>query len=307
MNKDDLRKIYDHQYANNYNERYLSNPFSKVSSDAELDVLKSLINPSTRWLDLGCGTGYFLSRFPGIQRAGLDVSPEMIKLAANDNPDALFFEEGDFRKENTEWPGAWTLITCMWGAYCYVDSVKEVEQVVQNMISWTQTGGTVFLPVVDIEDVLPNMQIPYEKITGVFGGKITVTGVTWTWEEEDGKIHEHLVSPHIEYFLSLLKPFFNKIEIVRYPPYMTHWVSRKAILATGRRQIKNTAQPANISWQKIPEPFIKSPEQNQYLIFRAAMSPVSNKHLITELFFRIRSGAIFKSVAKKVYRKMRRK
>lgn len=282
MKKEDLWDIYDHTYAKDYNERYLSNPFSKVSSDTELNVLKGQINASTRWLDLGCGTGYFLSQFPGIQRAGVDISPEMIKLASDSNPDAMFIMEGDFRKEHAEWSGAWTLTTCMWGAYCYVDSVREVEQVVRNMISWTKTGGSVFLPVVDIEDVRPNMKTSYEEPTGVFGGRISVTAITWTWQEENGKIHEHLVSPHIEHIINLLKPFFNRIEIIRYPPYMANWVSRKAILATGRQDIENAGQHANILWHEIPQAAIKPQKKNQYI-------------------------SIFKSLAKKLYGKILRK
>ena len=301
MKKEDIWKIYDHGYANDYNERYLCNPFSEASTNTELNVLKTLINPSTKWLDLGCGTGYFLSQFHGVQRGGLDASPEMIKLARNANPDALFFKEGDFRKDNQEWHGAWTLVTCMWGAYCYVDSVKEVEHVIQNMILWTQTGGAIFLPIVDIEDLRPSIRIPYEETNIVFGGKTAVTSITWTWREENGKLHEQLVSPSVEHIVNLLKPFFDKIEVVRYPPYMADWLSRKGVLATGRRDIKNEDHPANIIWQDVPE------AANQTPAFRIAMSTVSNKQMIKELFFRVRSGAIFKSFARKVYRRILRK
>jgi SAM-dependent methyltransferase len=304
--KEDLWKLYDYTYANDYNERYLSNPFSKVTTDTELNVLKSIIHPSARWLDLGCGTGYFLSQFPGIQRAGLDVSPEMIKLAGESNPDALFFKQGDFRQDHAEWLGAWTLVTCMWGAYCYVDTVQEAEQVIQNMIRWTQTEGTIFLPVIDFADVRPFLETPYEQVLDILGGVVAITSITWTWEE-NGKIHEHLVSPHIEHIVNQLKPFFNKIEILRYPPYKENWVSRKAILATGRRSIKNAEQPADIIRQQIPEAAIKSPGQNQYSAFRTSMSPVSTKHLVSELYFRMRSGAIFKSFARKIYHKILRK
>lgn len=306
MKKEDIWKLYDHRYANDYNERYLCNPFSQANTDTELGVLKGLINPSSRWLDLGSGTGYFLSQFPGIQRAGLDASPEMIKLARNANPDALFITEGDIRKDNPEWHSAWTLVTCMWGAYCYVDSVREVEQVIQNMILWTKTGGAIFLPVVDIEDLRPNVKLPYEEANIVFGGKTAVTSITWTWNEDNGKTHENLVSPAVEYLVNLLKPFFDKIEVVRYPPFMKDWVSRKAILATGRRDIENAGHFANIIWQQVPEAaFATAPNQSH--AFRVATSTVSTKQLIKELLIRTRSGAIFKSLARKVHQKILRK
>jgi SAM-dependent methyltransferase len=304
LRREDLWKIYDEAYSLEYNDRYLVNPFSKVSADTELRVLRSLISPDTQWLDLGCGTGYFLSQFPGIQRAGLDISPEMIRLATRENPDALFLREGDFRKENSEWDGAWTLITCMWAAYSYVDSIQEAEQLIRNMISWTRSGGSIFLPIIDVEDIRPNTNIPYEMEENTFGGKIEMTGVTWTWKEENGTIHEHLVAPHTEHFIKMLMPFFDKIEVVRYPPYMLNWTSRKALLATGRRQTKDGSRPAEIVWHPVPEVAVKSSGHVPYDDFRAMRLNLSNKQLVGELFFRIRSGYFFKSLARKIYHKL---
>ena len=299
MKKEDLWGIYDKSYADDYNERYLLNPFSKTSSVTELSVLKQQINKDTKWLDLGCGTGYFLNQFPGIQRAGLDISPKMLETAKEANPDALFFKEGDFRIENPEWNNMWSLITCMWGAYCYVDSVREVEKVVSNIINWTKTGGSIFLPVVDIEDVRPNTRIEYEHyFKDVYGGTIAITSVTWSWLEDNGKFHEHLVSPPAEHFIRLMEPYFDHIEVVRYPPYMLGWVSRKSILATGKRATPDPKNPATVKWQDIPEPIMKSsgPPFNP-------MSTIPNKYIAFEFLNRIKNGEFIRAVGRKLFRR----
>ncbi|PWT74663.1 MAG: hypothetical protein C5B59_10700 [Bacteroidetes bacterium] len=302
MRTEDIQMIYDSKYASEYNERFLFNPYCKVSADAELKLLKGLINSSTRWLDVACGTGYFLSQFPGIQRAGMDLSPEMIKISAAENPDALFFEQGDFRDEHPEWNDAWTLVSCMWTPYVYLNTVKEVEILIQNLANWTKTGGALFLPIVDIEDLREFVTIPYDTSADMFGGNIQVTSVTWTWQESNGKYHEHLVAPHIEHIIKILQPYFDKLEVIRYPPYNTGWVSRKSILATGKLTRKNEMQPGEVTWHKIPEATNKLAQDSPYLAFRKSMFPLSNKALISELFFRLRSGHLFKALAQKAYR-----
>lgn len=300
MRKEALWKIYDTDYAQAYNERYLLNPFSQTSAETELSVLKSVIDKDTKWLDLGCGTGYFLSCFPGTARAGLDMSPEMLKVAGQASPDALFFQEGDFRVDVPAWKGAWSLITCMWGAYCYLESVKEVEQLVSNIIRWIGSGGSLFLPVIDLEDLRPKMTVPYMMKDTVYGGPIALTSVTWSWKEDlNGKLHEHLVSPHIDHFIALLRPHFDQIEVVRYPPYMNGWVSRKAILATGRH---DTGKEAAVTWRPVPPPSVREPREG-LRIFRESMSPISSKQMVRELFYRLVTGDLFRALNRKIWRR----
>lgn len=297
MKKEDLWQIYNNKYADDYNERYLLNPFSKVSSDVEINVFKTLITEQTEWLDLGCGTGYFLSLFPNTKRAGLDISPKMLQLAENDNPTAEFFKNGDFRDDVPEWHNKWSLISCMWGAYCYVNSVKEVETVVNNIISWNSVGGDVFLPIVDLEDVRPNVTIPYEMQIDVFGGKLDLTSVTWSWLEAETNIfHEHLVSPHIGHFIKLFQPFYDEIEIVRYPPYMQGWVSRKAVLAKSKREVPDFNNLGKVVWQEIPSPAVVDPN----MPFVSPLAGITNKNLVKEFLYRIKSGIFWRGIKNRI-------
>jgi SAM-dependent methyltransferase len=300
MDKESLLKIYDKEYADGYNEMFLLNPFAKVSSDFELNQLKELITPETKWLDIGCGTGYFLSKFPGIKRAGLDISSDMLEAAKMVNEDALFLRQGDFRDEIPEFNNQWSLLSCMWYPYSYLDSMPEFEKMMANIIDWTQTGGSVFIPVADIEDFRPNTIVPYAEDTAVFNGEILLTSYTWTWIEADGTAHVNMVAPHAEHFIRLLEPYFETIELLRYPPYQEGWVSRKAVLA--RKKISNPGEnkdhKANIIRHPTPASHLSGPGLPSGPYNPAQQS--TNKELLKELLQRIKNGRLLKALINKI-------
>lgn len=251
MERHHVVDLYDDGYASSYDERFLLDAWPRAGADFEAEVLRGLLGDDARWLDVGCGTGYFLSRFPEVERAGMDLSPSMLEQARAANPDAQFFHEGDFRDDVEAWHGAWSVVSCMWTAYNYVQSMPEFDQLIGNLIRWTRPGGSVFIPVMDLED-LRYVQVGYEEDPEVWGGTIALTGVTWTWDEAaTGKHHEHLIAPHIGHFVKLLEPHFTSVEIVRYPVLHPGWISRKAIVATGRRPVGETGR-ADVVWHPIP-------------------------------------------------------
>lgn len=89
-----LKRFYNdiaHQFADEW-----------YSNDSLLQVLKfflSLLKPSPRVLDLGCGAGYESMRLKklGADIVGIDYSIEPIRIARERNPDCRF-EVMDFRK-----------------------------------------------------------------------------------------------------------------------------------------------------------------------------------------------------------------
>jgi SAM-dependent methyltransferase len=305
MKKDSLLDIYDESYAESYNDKFLTNPFSKVSVDFELNVLSELVKDDTTWLDVGCGTGYFLSRFPSHKRAGMDISPEMLTVARKANPDAMFFKEGDFRLDVPEWHGQWSLVSCMWYPYSYVESLPEVEQVIQNMVKWTQPGGTVFLPIADLDDLRhATPHVPYKKHEEVYGGMISITGYTWTWVEgEDQKTHVNMVAPHLDHVIQLMEPFFETIEVVRYPPAYEGWVSRRAILARNKNQPdENQNHKANIIRHAVPAPANISQQTSEHAVeHEVGLTAASHKQLLSELLKRLKDGRLAKSLLKKLF------
>ncbi|MEZ4804749.1 MAG: class I SAM-dependent methyltransferase [Bacteroidia bacterium] len=304
MKKNNLIEIYNREYVNKYNEKYLTNPFSKISLNFELDILKSLINTDSKWLDVGCGTGYYLSQFPGLERAGLDISPEMIKEAREVNPDALYIREGDFRNDIPEWHNTWSLISCMWYPYSYLDTMEELERTVHNLVKWLSIGGDLFLPVADLEDFRPELPpVEYEVFEGVYGGPLYISGYIWSWLEADGnKQHLNMLAPHVEHFIRLLQPYFETIEIVRYPPAQDGWVSRRAIIArTKIRNEKVDSVNAKIKRYPIPEN-ANSPNQfkKEQSTFNKVLIAASHKQLIGEILKRIIDGRSLKALFKKL-------
>src|SRR5690606_1984893 len=110
-----------------------------------LATLSEHIGPDTRWLDVGCGTGWFLSQFPGPERGGLDLSPSMLERARANNPDAAFFREGDIRDDVPEWHDRFTFVSSTGQAWGYVDSMRDVERAAHNMARWTAPDGVLFV------------------------------------------------------------------------------------------------------------------------------------------------------------------
>ncbi|KAA9333361.1 class I SAM-dependent methyltransferase [Hymenobacter busanensis] len=292
MKTNDVHHIYDSSYAEAYDNRFLLLPHTKINVDFELNLMRAQLGPDSRWLDIGCGTGYFLSQFPGVARAGFDLSPAMLERAAATSPDALFFRQGDFRQVVPEWHSAWSLVSCMWAAYAYVESVKEVEQVVANMVEWTRPGGAIFIPVLDLED-LRNTTVTYYEDDDLFNGSLLITGSSWTWTERDtGKTHENLVSPQVGHFVHLLAPHFDSITVVRYPETKPGWSPRKAVLATGRRAVANAVEPAHVTW---PAPL---PRAAGGLPSAASLS---HQELLAEVGNRLRPGRLLRALQRRLF------
>ncbi len=248
-----VARLYDDDYAEAYDQRFLLDAWPKHGADVELAVVEANIPDGGRWLDVGCGTGWFLSQLPAVERAGLDLSPAMVARARAANPDALFIEERSFLDDNPEWHGQWDLVTCIWQPYNYVDDVAQVEQLVHNMAAWTRPGGAMFIPVVDLEDIRPHVDLPYREEPDVWGGSIALTSITWTWNEPvTGKVHTHLVAPQAGHFVELFTPAFRKVEVLRYPPFERGGVARKAILGTDRRGPDDDGADAEVVWHPRP-------------------------------------------------------
>lgn len=246
MKTEDVVDLYDEGYAAAYDSRFLLLPWAQQSSEFELSVIKEELGDQGSYLDVGCGTGWFLSQFPGRDRAGLDISPAMIDKARSVNPDAEL-RQGNFLEDQPDWRDRWDLISCMWFAYCYVETVDDVGRLIANTARWATPTGGVLLPVCDTKalglDPHHLTNFPYKSVVGHFGGLMKFTSITWTWDEPgSGKFHGHLVSPHIEHLIELFSEHFNEVQIRHYPRVYLDigeqepWVwDRSAILAKHKR------------------------------------------------------------------------
>src|SRR5438094_6105666 len=115
MNRAEIVQLYDDAYAATYEEAFLLSPLNRSDTAQELELLRGFLRAGVSWLDVACGTGYFLRHFPRVMRVGFDLSPAMLRLARAGSPDILLLER-DFREPMPEWRNRWGLVSCMWYA-----------------------------------------------------------------------------------------------------------------------------------------------------------------------------------------------
>lgn len=244
MEPEAVRELYDRDTARTYNERWHGNPWGN-DTEHLAEAIGRRVYDGVRWLDVGCGTGHFLSRFPNIERAGTDLSPSMLAEARAASPDAQFFQEWDFRQDNPEWHDGFTLITCTGEPWSYVETVAEIEQLVANLARWTAPGGTCLLAAQDPLD-LTGLRLPY-YIPGEpgFPGEIMLKAVVWSMvdrsHEHDPEIgakwHHDLVWPLLEHWIATFGMHFRTI-IVESLPHDPPWLNtpRRVLLAKDKRE-----------------------------------------------------------------------
>lgn len=218
MNRDEILRIYDPWYAENYDERFHGGDlWNDNLGGYKIDIVGQLLADGGRWVDVGCGTGKHLSAFPDVEREGLDLSPHMVEQARAANP-GVTITEGSYLDDRPQWVEQWDLVTNLWLSYQFVDSLKLLEQAVANMASWVKPSGAMFMHVADAEDVARGVKLPWvDEATPVFGDALYVTSVTWTWQESNGRTHHDLVAPQLQRMVNILARHFEYIEVHRWP------------------------------------------------------------------------------------------
>ena len=237
MHPDDVRALYDTSYAALYDQRFLEIPWSLHGSEFQVELIGRFLESDSRWLDVACGTGWFFSRFPDHDRTGLDLSPAMLEYAAEAAPGARFVE-GDFRDPHPDLANRFDLVTSLFWAYGYVDSVEEVGTVVDNLASWTAPDGRVLMPIVDAEDLLYGIELPYhydDPDLPEFSGRISIRTLIWSWVSPDGARHEDMVAPQLPWMVDRFARHFETVEVYRWPAWTPGAGRRKAIVASGKR------------------------------------------------------------------------
>jgi SAM-dependent methyltransferase len=233
MKPEDITRIYDDAYAAAYEEKFLLSPEAKPDSDHELALLRGFLTPGVTWLDVACGTGYFLRHFPDIERTGIDLSPAMLRRAREANP-GIPLIQGDFRDRHASALDRWGLVSCMWYAYGLVDTVADVLRLIENMAAWTARAGTCFMPLLD-PDLITGVKLPYEVGSPV-PGRVMITGILWSFIEDGGrKVHSQMVAPNLEFMVEQFRRYFEDVSIVRYPPPCPDVQGRPALVARRKR------------------------------------------------------------------------
>lgn len=239
MKPRDIVKLYSDAYAAKYEQEFLLDPLVRCDTETELGLLKQFLAPGVTWLDVACGTGFFLRHFPHVERAGIDLSPAMLRLAHQGNP-AVPLREHDFRDPIPEWENRWGLVSCMWYAYGFVDSIADLGKLAANLWSWTSMTGTCFVPLADPR-LITGVNLPYQAPTHN-AGRVMITGILWSYLEDSiGAAHTHLLAPNIEFMVELVGQYFERVEIIRYPPAAEGWQGRPALVASCKKSTPDKA------------------------------------------------------------------
>ena len=260
MEPAEVQALYGGDYAERYNAIWQESEAWAPEAAHHERTIASLLGEGTRWLDAGCGTGWNLSRFPGVERAGLDLSPDMLAQARPANPDALFFRQGDLRDDVAEWHDQWDLVTCTGQPWCYVSSLDEIKRVAANLAAWTAPQGRCFVPLFDLED-FTGVQLPYPAPGEVVANdSAVITGVFWSaWDA--GGHHRDMVAPAVGYWIELFSRYFRRVEITRWPhdpPSLP--VARRNLLASEKRGPDDDGAPAVVIWHPVPPSVHDEPE-----------------------------------------------
>ncbi|MCC5952423.1 MAG: class I SAM-dependent methyltransferase [Acidimicrobiia bacterium] len=258
MNRDEILSIYDPWYAETYEERFLGgDPWRHTLYAYEVDVIKELLPPGGRWLDVGCGTGKHLSALPDVEREGLDLSPAMLETARAANP-GVPIHEGSYLDEHPEWEGRWDLVTNLFNSYGFVESLREVDAVMGNLASWVAPGGSLFVPLVDAEDLARGTILPWEDPeTPVFGGSLYITSVTWTWEEPNGRVHHDQVAPQVQRMVNIFARDFEVVEVRRWPAVAPGFGRPKGVIGRSKRPQRISAEEVGSTYpyeETLPPP-----------------------------------------------------
>ena len=237
MDTDYIARLYDDAYASTYDAKFLEAPSLHADALHELTLLEELLADGRSWLDVACGTGWFLSRFETNERAGMDVSPAMLRKARLANPRIPLLLH-DFTKPLPAYEGRFGLVSCMWYAYGLVDTIDDAVRVIHNLWSWAASDGACFVPLADPELIAGatlRRWYPYGA-----ADRVELDALVWSFVESDGKTHRHQIAPLVPFMTESFEAYFEEVEVVRYPPVVEGEPGRPAIMARGKKRLRET-------------------------------------------------------------------
>ena len=115
-----------------------------------------------------------------------------------------------------------------------VETLDQIRTLIGNLARWTSPSGHCFLPI-NPSDKLNGASIPYETFSP-FGGRILITGITWTYYDEKGKVHPDLIAPQEPWLVEQFAQYFDHVEPVVYPRIHPEWEPiQRGLVAWGKR------------------------------------------------------------------------
>ncbi len=232
--RSDAKAIYDEGYASRYESLYLD-PW-KAKHETNLRILQALLPAARRaglcWLDLCCGQAWHFQQFPQVAwRVGVDFSAAQLARAQQRNPDARFVKRDVLDVALPD--GMADLVTCFWGAYCYLDDPDRIERFLRNAVRWTAPGGALYLELL-LPEVLSSFNAcGFAHQTAFRVQPRSADYSRWAYADAGGT---HLMSsPPLPWFLQRLAPAFDEVQVHQDGGFMQH------LVAVGKRALRRSA------------------------------------------------------------------
>ncbi len=148
--------VYDDFYADIYD--YLV--FNQFKNEYEIGVIINSSTPNEKSViaDIGCGTGHHVKELSdkNLNVLGIDISPSMIKKAAENNPSIKSnFKVGDALNGHLFQDNSLTHILCLYFTIYYM---KDKMRFFNHCMNWLMPGGFLIVHLVDkfkFDPILP--------------------------------------------------------------------------------------------------------------------------------------------------------
>ncbi len=285
---------YDEFYASQYDNIWRKNATWAAESKFHIETISALLSKAESWLDAGCGTGYLLSKFPGVNRAGFDLSPSMLQEARKANPDVEFFNQ-NLIDAKPEWENKWDLVTCTGQPWSYLPVLEDIEKAVENMAAFTSMKGTCMLTPIDLSDLIGIHTPNFFSEHDIHNEVAYITGIFWNYKELDTILH-HCISPSLDQWIRWFAKYFHKIEIVYWPHEPAFLIIPRRVIICSEKRAAGDDRPATI----VEQPY---PSANHNI--KAVISSLPSKILFAELAHRVFSGRLISGLGRKLFSKKR--
>lgn len=240
---------YDAGYAATYSTRWWNDEQWTPDHRHFESLLGEHVVGADSWLDVGCGTGHFLSCFPDVTRAGVDISDAMLAVASEANPDAVEFRVGDVREPYAPWNDSWKVVSCTGEPWSYLRDDDDFRRWVARMAEWTASDGVCINQIPDIQELV-GVDVDYwfteEKPPA---GHVSILGVIWDMAEHD-IVHGRMIWPSVDRWVRWYAEHFTHLEIV-HPTPGAGVIFGRTIVASGKRLAGDTT-PATIVFDPPP-------------------------------------------------------
>lgn len=242
--------VYNKEYASRYNDIWGDSDKWGPLAKQHIDTFRQLLSEDTKWLDAGCGTGYFMSCFPEIDRTGFDKSEGMLEEAREANP-GIELRKADLRERVTEWEGKWDLVSCTGQPWTYLPVLSDIHTAVSNLAAYTNSEGKLFLTFFDISDFTENSLPQFNSSADIPDDQFFVNGVVWSLNE-NGAEHKDMILPNIDQWIRWFSEYFMQIEIIHWNCLPHLRLPHRSFLCSKKRK-DGDKEPSNIIDHPVPE------------------------------------------------------